>query len=225
MGNILSFIGLVLLILLYILTAFVILLTLLVLSKVTFTFRYNENFELFLKIWFIHLNITKILSRPKKNKKPQVAHFDGGTFGEFPAESQKTVQKKKTEAHSAAPVKKKSKKSIEETLDLLREIINDCSEPFGKCAVLRIKKLCVTAASDSPDKTAIMFGHLNTLASSVVLAGEKFKKFEVCDGAVGVYSDFCGTKPRLDANIELILKVRHTLSIVIKALKSYIENK
>ena len=225
MGNILSIIGLILLILLYILTASVILLALLLISKVTFTFRYNEDFELFFKIWFIHLNITKILSRPKKAKTPKVAHFDGGTFGEIPVVSKKTAQKKKAGAHSAAPTNKKQKKGVEETLDLLREIINDCSEPFGKCAVLRIKKLYVTAASDSPDKTAIMFGHLNTLASSIVLAGKKFEKFEVYDGAVGVYSDFCGTKPHLDANIELILKVRHTLSTVIKALKSYIKNK
>ncbi len=226
MAGVFSVIGLVLLVLLYILASVAVLLAILVFSKVTFIFRHKEIPEFFLKIWFIRLNITKIASREKKVKAPKVVHFSGAKFGEFPVKEKSGKKKKVTDSHiKASPAAAKQKKGIPEILDLVREIIYDCSEPFGKCAVLKIKKLHVTAASESPDKTAILFGHMNTAAASLVLAGERYSKLEIRDGAVGVYSDFVGTKPRLDAEIELILKVRHTLSTVIKALKSYLKNK
>ena len=220
--------GIILIILLCILVTVIALSVLLIFSKITFAFIYKNDFSLFAKLWFFKFNITKIMNRQKKEKEPKILHFSGDNFGELPDTKSKTTKKsgKPVQSSNHPHVsEKKSRKSIPEVLDLLRELITDAAEPFGKCARLKVKKLHVTAASESPDKTAIMFGHLNTAASAVLLAAQKYEKFDVCDGALGVYSDFLATKPSLDANIELEVKTRYAILTAYRILKSYMKNK
>ena len=221
--------GIILLTLLCLLAAIIALSVILIFSRITFAFIYKNDFSLFAKLWILKFNITKMLNSQKKEKEPKILHFSGDNFGELPDIKSKKITKK-----SGKPVQssnhphvseKKSRKSIPEVLDLLRELITDAAEPFGKCAHLKVKKLHVTAASESPDKTAIMFGHLNTAASAVLLAAQKYEKFDVCDGALGVYSDFLATKPSLDANIELEVKTRYAILTAYRILKSYMKNK
>lgn len=221
--------GIILLILVCILAVVIALSVLLVLSTITFIFKYKNNFSLRVKLWFLNLDITKILSRPKKEKTPKILHFSGESFGKIyetksPKTNKKANRSVQAENHPALS-QKQNKKSVFEVLDLLRELISDASEPFGKCAHLKVKKLHITAASENPDTTAIMFGHLNTAAGAVMLVAQKFEKLDVCNGAIGVYSDFLATKPSLDADIELKVKTRYAILTAYKILKNYLKNK
>ena len=156
-------------------------------------------------------------------------HFSGENFGEMPkgkVKDKKKVKKENTavtETTKAHP--KKEKKSVGDFLSLVTDILSEISEELAKCASLDIRKMEITVASDDPYNTALIFGHLNTAAGLVVLAGEKFENFSVKDGAIAIYSDFSAKEITADVEVVLSVKIKHVIVCLFKAIKIYLSNK
>lgn len=201
--------------------------TLIFFSKVSIIFDYSKSLNIFIKIWFAKFNITKFMSRKKKQSKPKCLHYPGGAFGSLPEEKKdEKVKKKSVPAKShKTPSVAKDKKTISETLDFVKNIISEASPHLSKCAEIRINRLRLTAATKEAADTAILFGNFNTAVSSLILVCEKFEALYINADCVGVYSDFCSDKPTLDANIELILNVKHVGLSSFKGFMFFLNNK
>lgn len=234
MSAVLSVIGTALLILLAVLCAVFFLLGTVFFSRLRIFLRYREKLEILLQLWFIKINITKLTSRKKKQKAPKLLHFDGQHFGELPQKPEKQKNKKniqaahkvsKGTANPATTTQPKEKQSVGNILDMVRDILSDISSPLKKCIDVKIHRLYVTAASKEAADTAVMFGHLNTAVSSLILVCKKFRNLEIDESCTGVYSDFTSEKPRLDTEIELICHIRHITVTGIKGLMGYLKYK
>lgn len=225
MSFVLQFAGILLICLLCVFLFTLAFCIILFLSRISLIFDYSESLDIFLKIWFAKINITKLMSHKKKQKKPEVLHFSGGSFGKFPEKS-KLQKEKAADLHSQ---KKsgvaKSKKSISETLDFIKELLSELSPYLSKCALVKINRLHLTAASAEAADTAILFGHFNTALSSLILVCKKYSALYINDGCVGVYSDFTTDKPLLDANIEIQFKVKYVGISSFKGIMFFLNSK
>ena len=83
MSSLLGFMGTLLLVILAILLFVLGLVVIICLSKPKIILKFKDSLELSVKLWFIKLNITKLTSKPKKEKKTKIIHFDGTSFGEL----------------------------------------------------------------------------------------------------------------------------------------------
>lgn len=201
--------------------------TLIFFSKISIIFDYSKSLNVFMKIWFAKINITKLMSRKKKQNKPRCLHYSGGAFGFLPEEKKKEKNKKKAVAEKSHKKSSavKDKKSISETLDFIKNIITEASPYLSKCAIIKIHQLRLTAASKEAADTAILFGNFNTAVSSLILVCKKFESLYINADCVGVYSDFCSDKPALSANIELQLSVKHVGLSSFKGFMFFLNNK
>lgn len=232
MDKFFGIVGMIFLVLLCVLLAVLTLVFLICLSHPKIILKYNDKAEISASLWFLRFNITKFLSRKKKKKAPKAVHFDGGLFGEFP-ETEKKTKKKKQElrtAHSHKAEKSEKEKApltetVSEYLTLVTDILDDIKEPVKKILKVDIKKLYLTAASDNPHNTAILFGNMNTAVSSLILVCKKFASLKIDENKTGVYSDFASSKPRADAHIVLTLSLRHIILCAFKAVMRLLNNK
>lgn len=232
MDKFFGIIGMILLVLFCILLFILLLAVLICLSHPKIIIRYKDKTDIWASVWFIKFNITKFLSRKKKHKTPRAIHFEGGLFGEF---SEKEKKKKKgKEKHKTAlsdnAVKTEKEKTpltetVSEYLTLVTDILDDIKEPVKKILKVDIKKLHLTAASDDPHKTAILFGNMNTAVGSLILVCKKFASLSINESKTGVYSDFVSTTPGADAHIVLTLSFRHIILCGFKAVMRFINNK
>lgn len=227
--GVLGAVSIILKVLLCIIAVLILLLVILAFSTLTLRLGHSEKTEFKVRLLGISFNVTKFLSRKKKSKKAKTVKFTGENFGEFPEKpSEKKTKKKQRKGaghKTGASSVPKEKKSVTEILELITDILTEIAEPLGKCAALRIKRLRITAASDSPDKTAVLFGNLNTAAGVLMLVSQKFSVLAVDDGAVGVYSDFLPGSPTLEVDIELSVKIKYVILAAFKGIKSYLKNK
>ena len=233
MDKFFGIIGMILLVLFCILLFILLLAVLICLSHPKIIIRYKDKTDIRASIWFIKFNITKFLSRKKKHKTPKAIHFEGGLFGEFPEKEKKTKKKKQehnktSQAHKTVKDKKEKApltETISEYLTLVTDILDDIKEPVKKILKVDIKKLHLTAASDDPHKTAILFGNMNTAVGSLILVCKKFAALNINENKTGVYSDFVSSTPGADAHIVLALSFRHIILCGFKAVMRFINNK
>lgn len=244
MDRFLGFLGSFFSVILFILLFVLLLLALICISHPKIILKYKDKPEISAKLFFIRFNITKFLSRPKKQKPPKAAHFDGTLFGEFP-EKEKKKKKKKDSAESKAygiesttghkhgskktkevpeeNEKKPLTETVSEYLEKITDILESIREPAKKIIAIDIKKLYVTAASEDAHKTAVLFGHMNTAMGALIYVCRKFASLRINEEQTGVYSNFCVTKPELDAHIVFTLSIRHTLICAFKAIMRWIK--
>lgn len=231
MDRFLGIIGTVLLILLCILLFVLALAVLICLSHPKIIIKLKDKPDISASLFFLRFNITKFLSRKKKQKKPKAVHFDGTLFGEFPEKDkkkEKAERKAKSVTHTVSKAEKKKTpvtETVSEYLTLVTDVLDDIREPVKKVLKIDIKKLYLTAAADDPHKTAILFGNMNTAVGSLILVCKKFAVLNINESKTGVYSDFLSAKPRADAHIVLTLSVRHTIICGFKAIMRFINNK
>ena len=215
-----------LLVLLVILACLLIFLSCVCLSKFHLTLKYKDKPEFFIRLGFIKINITKLLSKPKKQKNPRVIHFEEGSFGELPMKEKKQREKQIRKLHSNKASKNvEQKKSVSEILTLIRDILESTSEPLKKVAHLKIYRLYVTACSEDAAKTAVLFGQLNGLMGALILVCEKYKNLYISKEHVGVYSDFSVGNPSLELHLQLDFSIRHIILSSISALTTYMKSK
>jgi len=232
MDKFFGIVGILLLVLLCLLLAVLTLAVLVCLSHPKIILKYKDKADISASLWFLSFNITKFLSKKKKTKAPKAVHFDGGLFGEFPEAEKKT--KKKKQEHKTTPTHKPEKsekekapftETVSEYLTLVTDILDDIKEPVKKILKVDIKKLHLTAASDDPHKTAILFGNMNTAVGSLILVCKKFAALNINENKTGVYSDFVSSTPKADAHIVLTLSFRHIILCGFKAVMRFINNK
>lgn len=191
--------------------------------------KYDGELSVYARLWFVKINALRFAAR-KRKKKVKKLHFDvsdGVPFGEALPEKSKKAKKK---AESPAPKKagsqaKKAKKPITETLSLITDILSDIKEPIKKTARVKIDRLYLVAGSSDASDTAIMFGHMNTLAGTLLHLCDDFAFCDINENYVGVYSDFLAEKPKSDIQITVIFSTRHILACGFKALMRYIREK
>ena len=211
---------------LILLALFIIVLSCVCLSNLHLTLKYRDNLEFFIRLWFIKINITKLLSKTKKQKKPRIIHFDEGPFGELSLQEKKQVKKKSKNFSANKPSKAVAQKmSVAEILTLIRDLLESTSEPLKKVAYLKIYRLYVTACSEDAAKTAVLFGQLNGVMGTLILVCEKYKNLYIEKDHTGVYSDFSVGKPSLELHLQLDFSIRHIILSSISALTAYMKSK
>lgn len=238
MDKVFGIIGTFFLVILLLILFLLLLLLLICISHPKIIIKYKDKLEIKTKLWFFGFDITKFLSRKKKEKKPKVIHFDGGLFGEFPEEVRNIKKKKsaKSDASHAFPLTKeksgetgkassteeKEKKPLTETVSdavgLVTDILDNIKEPLKKVLRADIKRLYITASSDDSHKTAILFGNMNTALGTLILVCKKYAALNIDEEQTGVYSDFLSVKPSVDAHIVLTLSFRHLIICGFKAI-------
>ena len=162
--------------------------------------------------------------RKVKKKTPKIIKFTGESrFGELVCTKEKE-KKKKTEKRAKQEKRQaeEEKKSLFEQIELVKSIVTEWFERFGKYAVIKIKKLHMTAAAQEPSDTAVMFGFMNAASGTLLHVCSKFRVFEMNPENVAVYSDFTGQSPELRADIQLKIKVWQLLICTLGALKVYL---
>ena len=233
MDKLLALAGNILLAVFCVLLFLIVLVAVICVSHPKIIIKYKTSPEISASLWFLRFNITKFLSRQKKNKKPKMLHFDGTHFGALPKDAatdkKKEAEPKKAPKAASAYSSKKEKKPISETVseitELITDILTDISEPLKKILTVHIKRLYITAASEDAHKTALLFGHANTATGCVIYACRKFAALSIDEDGVGVYSDFNASKASVDAHIVLTLSLRHILSCAFKAFMRFIKRK
>ena len=241
MDKALGIIGTFFLVLLFLILFLLAMLILICISHPKIIIKYKDKLEIKAKLWFFGFNLTRFLSRKKKDKKPKVIHFDGGLFGELPEDKKKGKKKKsgKSSAQhtlsgkreksaggvSEASPEEKEKKPLTETvsdaLELVTDILDDVKEPLKKVLKADIRKLYITAASDDPHKTALLFGRLNTAMGVLIFVCKKYASLSIDESKAGIYSDFLAAKPGIDAHIVLTLSFRHIVICGVKGIKRF----
>ena len=200
-------------ILLYVLLAVLGLILLILLANLGVSVRIKDDFSVYAHFLFIKVNVTKLLSRPKKQKKPVLLKLSD-TFDADKEDSVIKPEKKKREKVEKDKKAKsgkegdrketeKKKKSASELIETAKEMIGDFARYFAKFARLKVKRLYVVAASDEPDKTAVLFGEMNIAVNALLFVCRSYKFFKINDKKVGVYSDFTASTPSVDAEIKL----------------------
>ena len=112
-----------------------------------------------------------------------------------------------------------------DALELVTNILDDIKDPLKKILKADIKKLYITAASDDPHKTAVLFGNMNTAMGILITVCKKFASFSIDEDNAGVYCDFLSVKPTIDTHIVLTLSLRHIILCGFKAVTEFIKNK
>ena len=201
---------------LYVLLAVFGLVALILLANIGVSVRIRNDFAVYAHFLFIRINVTKLLSRPKKQKKPVLLKLsdtfeaEGGAAVEkqYKSKAENAVKREKAEKKAGGHVQAetpKKKKSPTELLEMAKQMISDLARYFARFARLRVKRLYAVAASPEPDKTAVLFGEMNIAVSSLLYVCRSYKFFKINDKKVGVYSDFTVDTPLVDAEIRLSL--------------------
>ena len=203
-------------ILLYVLLAVLGLVALILLANIGVSLRVKGDLAVYAHFLFIKINVTKLLSRQKKQKKPVLLKIsdtfekDGTKKPVKTDNKREDTQNAKNAAKEAAKSEKmseqlppKEKKSATELIETAKELISDFAKYFSKFARLKVKRLYAVASSDEPDKTAVLFGEMNIAVSSLLYVCKSYRLFKINENKVGVYSDFTGGAPSVDAEIKL----------------------
>ncbi len=210
-------------------------------------FSYTDSLHVYAVIAFFRLDLIKKFGadKPKKNK---LRHYDGGSFGSFydgngterkkerkaghkagktvsPASSAASSENTGKGTHPRASLPPEKTKEPKSALSFVRAMLEDVFPPFRRYARLRVRKLHVVAADKSPDRTALLFGELNTACASLLYVCRRYEICRIDEENVAVYSDFSRDKPYCSFSVTLDLFVFQLLIIAVKALRSYLKNK
>ncbi len=188
---------------LYIVAGIVLVISALLFLNVNLIFSYDEKAKVKLRVLFITLDILKIFTAEKKPEK-------------------------KKSSHAQAHKKQKPKGTFDDFMSFL-ELIISCIRMFtdnlSRSLKVHLKRLNVIIASDSADRTAVMYGAVSsTTAILLELLPNTVRKFKNDYENISIYPDYLSEKCVFSAEIIFTMKVWHFIRIFFGALRVFNEN-
>ena len=202
-----------------------ILLVLLMFLKVRLCLVYEDEFSVKIKV--LLFNITLF---PRSVKKPKPKNFSIKAL----QKKQNKLNKKKLKKQSAETsektesqdTKKDKATKIKDILELIKIILDNVISPFGRYLKVEIIKMHITAGTDDPAKTAVIYGGICQLTSYIVELLSNLTNVDVKKtNSIIVNPDFLEGKTSAKINITLGLRVWHSISLALKFFMAYIKRK
>lgn len=190
----------------YIILGVLWLLALLALLPSSLTLKYREELEIEAKVIGKRIRLY-----PKSRKKTENAHTP-------PKKKPKRVSKK-TSKDSAVSEKKKS---VLETLGLIKEILATVIPKTAKRVKITSTRIIVNVGSDDAAKTALLFPAVNGAVLALVTYLDNKNKFTGLDRSnIAVRADFLSNKLTADIEISFSLRLWHIAEILLAAALKY----
>ena len=181
------------------------------------------DFALKLQILFLRIPIL-----PAKKRLPNLRRFRRGALEKLYAKKQKKAAaaarkkekkalKKQNSAKKAAkkghPTKKRSIRHIIKLVIALAKVLLD---RFGRYLRVDIAYLDITAASDDPAKTAILYGWIwAAMENFWNLLSDTRMFHRVKKNAISIYADFTAEKPSVSGKITFSIALWQIMAILI----------
>jgi hypothetical protein len=175
-------------IVLYIIAGIVFLISVLLFSSIRLYLSWNDSVGIKLGFWFIKLDLLKLLER-KPNPKP------------------KTEKKKKAPVPEKAQEKKK--RSFSDILGFVKfitRILKRALKELSAALKIKIKKLDISVATSSPDKTAILFGSVCSAVYQLCEIVNRFTRSEIDPTKIKIHSDFLSQS--FKAELDMVISLR-----------------
>ena len=174
---------------------------------------YDEELSVVVGFSFIKY---KVVPKEKKSRKKTTSVKKAAKEKSAPTPVEKTPDKE--ENVNSVPQKKKAKKDISETLNLVFEIIKSLFEALGKHAAIKVDRLIVVVSKPDAADTAVDFGICTGIVSNILAFTSNFKKSVIKGENVSVEPDFISGKGSLATDITLSAPVH---SLLFGLLKGY----
>ena len=164
----------------------------------------GDSFAVTVRFWFLRFALTGASPDRKKEKR-------------------KTKNKKKPTKQKAVINEKKEKKkrTLGDVLGLVRfltRIFLRLLQILSKVLKIRVKRLYLTVGSDSPDKTAMLYGTYCGAVYSLCECLQRFTRCKLDYKDVAVHTDFLIAKPKVDMDIRLSIRIVRIFSVLFQLL-------
>jgi len=186
---------------LYIIGGIIILFLLSLLIKITVSVSYINDLQVKVKILFIKIKLFPFEKEIKQKKKTEV-------------KKEKHISTKKQKPPKPQP-------PLKDTLLLIKDLVVEIIEKFGKYIKIEEYKVKVLVATDDPAKTGILYGVVSGILGSVSVIIDRIKRHTHKKGRIytEVKPDFFAEESELYFSAALSLRVWQLLSMGITASK------
>lgn len=189
---------------LYILSALIILVLLLLILPINLIFSYKDKVGVRVRALFFTVDLLKLLEKSKKNNKQKVPEH-------------------KTE--KTAPKRKNTFGDFMAFIDLIKSTAKMLGENISSGLEIYVKKLDVVIASDSADKTALMYSSVtNAVAILLELLPNIVSKLHYKCQGIRIVPDYLSEKSLFSAEVVFRMKLWQLLKILFSALNIFNKN-
>ena len=203
--------------------AFVLLLfSLAALLPVSLSVRYCDEFSLAAKVGFI--TIRKL---PAKKKKVKISDYSVKAIKKRRKKAAKAkALKKHPERDPGSPKTRKKKKSIWDTLELIKELLSVIIPGIWGKLKIKTSKIVITVGSEDAAKTALLFSAVNSSVAGVLAYLDNSSKIKGFDSSeISVRADFLAEKTSADIDISFSLRIWQIIKILFDAALKYVKIK
>ena len=205
--------------------AFVLLLfSLAALLPVSLSVRYCDEFSLAAKVGFI--TIRKL---PAKKKKVKISDYSVKAIKKRrkkAAKAKAKALKKHPERDPGSPKTRKKKKSIWDTLELIKELLSVIIPGIWGKLKIKTSKIVITVGSEDAAKTALLFSAVNSSVAGVLAYLDNSSKIKGFDSSeISVRADFIAEKISADIDISFSLRIWQIIKILFDAALKYVKIK
>lgn len=192
------------------------LIALLLSTKVLLQIRYDDSLTVYLRVLFV-----KIRLYPSKNEKKKYPH----SMSKRKAQKIKDSLKKKQKEEPKKKKKRKSKEKEKEPkeapdlisiLSIITNFVKSFLRLFAGSVRIRSSRLHIVVAAEDAADTAIAYGALTQAVDLLfpMLDGIKTFKHLPRGKELSVRADFLSDTPKIDADVELYIRVGSALKAV-----------
>ena len=204
--------------------------------KATLTLEYANGLVLRLRV--LCLDLTLFPSKKKKKVDPR--DFTPKKYRRMLEKKRKKEQKKRERAQlkkqqkelkkqqkkKAEESAKTKKRSLLETVSLVKALIEELPPRLLRRLKIKIHRAVVTVTSPDAAKTALLYGAVSQALAYTVAFLDQHSRLEYeKDAEVTVNADFLAEKTSADVKISVSLRVWHVFDLALAALKTYLRNK
>ncbi|MBR5314697.1 MAG: DUF2953 domain-containing protein [Clostridia bacterium] len=187
--------------------------------KVRLCLIYEDDLQVSVKVLLFNVPLY-----PQKEKKPKPSDYSLKKLQKQQNKlSQKSKQKKKP-----ADTKKENDKAtkIKDAIGLIRIILENVMQPFGRYLKIEIVKIHVKIASEDAAKTAFLYGIASQSIAYIIELLSNITNVDVKKkNSINVIPDFLDTTPEAKINITLGLRGWHAFVLAVKFFMGYSKSK
>lgn len=181
---------------------------------ISLTLKYKDDVVLTASVLTVKLPLY-----PRKKKKAKISDFKTKKAKKKKASGKKSPTKK-------ADGKSKEKKTMLESLDLIRELLVSCISGTIKHVKIKTTRIIINVATDDAAKTALLYAAVNNAVLLIVTFLDRCKKAKNLKGSeISVNADFLAQKSSADVEITFLLRVWHLIKILFTSALKYVTHK
>ncbi len=171
----------------------------------------NTSVQVFARVFFFQ---RALYPTPKRTKRGRKA----------PKTARNGVKKNKKQAKRGSHPPRKY--AFRPLLRLITRLVKAVLRKFPRHFRVKILRYEVTVASDDAAKTALLYGTATALSAELFAVLRAGTRFRIGRGApVNVRADFLGTKPSIEAELDLSVTVFGALSMLLAAGIAFVKEK